>query len=56
MELLKSMEFVEVVEPKKFTPNEKKILAELDEAVEQVKLHKEGKLKLKTLQEVLNEL
>ena len=56
MELLKHMEFVEIVEPKKFTAKEKKILADLDEAVEQVNLHKKGKAKLRTLQEVLNEL
>ena len=55
-ELLKHMEFVEVVEPKKFTAKEKKILADMDEAVAQVNLHKKGKVKLKTLQQVLNEL
>lgn len=56
MELLNRMEFVEIVEPKKFTSKEKKILADLDEAVNQVKLHQEGKIKLKTIQEVLDEL
>ena len=48
-ELLKHMEFVEVIEQKKFTAKEKRILADLDEAVEQVNLHKKGKIKLKTL-------
>ena len=56
MELLNRMEFVEVVEPKRFTSKEKKILADLDEAIDQVKLHQEGKIKLKTIQEVLDEL
>jgi hypothetical protein len=55
-ELLKRMEFIEVVESSKFTAKEKKILSELDEAVEQVNLHKKGKIKLKTIQQVLNEL
>jgi hypothetical protein len=55
-ELLKRMEFVEVVKPKNFTTKEKQILSNLDEAVTQVKLHKKGKVKLKTLQEALNEL
>ena len=35
--------------------NKKRILSGLEEAVEQVNLHKSGKLKLKTIQEVLNE-
>lgn len=55
-ELFKSLDFVEVVEPKKYTAKEKKILADLDEAVEQVNLHKKGKVKLKTIQQVLDEL
>ena len=50
------MEFVEVVEPKNFTAKEKKILADLEEAANQVNLHKKGKIKLKTLQQVLDEL
>lgn len=57
-ELLKHMEFVEVIEPgsKKLTAKEKKILKGLQEAVQEVNLHKEGKLQLKTLQQVLGEL
>ena len=55
-ELLKHMEFVEVVDPKKYTAKEKQILSDLEEAVEQVNLHKKGKLKLKTIQQVLDEL
>ncbi len=56
MEILNRMEFVEVVEPNKFSPKEKKILADLDGAVDEVKLHQDGKIKLKTIQEVLDEL
>lgn len=55
-ELLKHMEFVEVVEPKNYTAKEKEILAGLDEAVSQINLHKKGKIKLKTLQQALDEL
>ena len=55
-ELLKHMEFVEVIEPKKYTDKEKQLLADLDDAVEQVNLHKAGKIKLKTIQQVLDEL
>ena len=55
-ELLGQLTYVEVVEPSKLSAKEKKILQELDEAVEQVNQHKKGKKKLKTIQEVLNEL
>ena len=57
-ELLNHMEFVEVLEPdnKRLTAREKKILEGLEEAVEQVNLHKKGKGKLKTIQQVLDEL
>jgi hypothetical protein len=41
---------------KKLTAKEKQILSDLDEAVKQVTLHKKGKIKLKTLEEVLKEL
>ena len=37
-------------------PNKKQILDGIREAVEQVKLHKQGKIKLKTAQQLLNEL
>jgi len=55
-ELLKRMEFVEIVPKKKYTAREKEILADLEESVKQVNLHKEGKIKLKTIQELLDEL
>ena len=37
-------------------PNKKQILDGIRDAVEQVKLHKQGKIKLKTAQQLLNEL
>ncbi len=55
-ELLKRMEFVEVIESKKMAAKETKILSGLEAAVEQANLHKQGKIKLKTIQQVLNEL
>ena len=55
-ELLKRMEFVEVIEPKNYSAKEKKILSDLDKAVTEVNLHGKGRTKLKTLQQVLNEL
>ena len=58
-ELLKRMEFVEVIDSadkKKLTAKEKKILKGLEDAVVQVNLHKQGKIKLKTVQQVLNDL
>lgn len=57
-ELLKHMDFVEVIDPdsKKLTTKEKKILKGLKEAVREVNLHKNGKADLKTIQQVLDEL
>ena len=55
-ELLEHMDFVEVVAPVKFTAKEKEILKDLDDAVTQVNLHNKGKIKLKTVQQVLDEL
>ncbi len=56
-ELLKHMDFIEVIEPesKTLTAKEKKILKGLEEAVQQVNLHKKGKTRLKTIQQVLDE-
>ena len=55
-ELLGQLEFVEVIEPLKFTSKEKQILADIETSVDQINLHKKGKLKLKTIQQVLNDL
>ena len=40
----------------KLSPVAKKIKKDLEEAFKEVKLHQEGKIKLKTLAEVLDEL
>ena len=55
-EILKRMEFVELVKPEKYSVREKEILKGLEEAAEQVNLHQQGKIKLKTIQQVLDEL
>lgn len=57
-QLLKHMDFVEVIErpAKKLTAREKEILDDIEESVEQVKLHLAGKIKLRPLQELLDEL
>jgi hypothetical protein len=56
-QLLKHMDFVEVVQPpaKKLT-RKKEILDDIEESVEQVKLHLAGKIKLRPMQELLDEL
>ena len=56
IELIKHLDFVEVAKAPKHTAKEKKILDDLDQAVAQVNLHKKGKTKLKSLQQVLDEL
>ncbi len=53
-ELVKHLDFVEVAEPPRLTAKEKKILADLEKSVKQVALHKKGKTKLKTIQQVLD--
>jgi len=57
-ELLKRMEFVEVVEPKKHAAKTKKekFLEEFKEAVEEVKQIKAGKLKGVPAKDLLDEL
>lgn len=55
-ELLTAFDYVEVIDSSKLTTKEKKWLAGLDESVQQVKAHKEGKLKLKSAKELLDEL
>ena len=53
MELLKNFSFVKA---KPFNPEKERILNDLREAVEEVKLHKQGKIKMKSFDEFLNEL
>ena len=57
-ELLKHMEFVEVVESKEKGRKsaEKKILSNLDEAVDFVNKYKKSHFKAKSLDQLLNEL
>ena len=54
MKVLKSLSFVKNVKPMSHAAVE--LLEDLKKAAEQVKLHKIGKIKLKTAQELLNEL
>ncbi len=56
-EILKRMEFVEIVEPAEFTAEEKKFLAGFQQSVEWVNKHKAGKIKKsKSFQQLLDEL
>ena len=54
MEVLKSLSFVRKAKP--FSTSGSKIYDDLQEAAAEVRLHKQGKIKLKTAQELLNEL
>lgn len=54
LEMLKG--FPSYVKAKKITESKADILSNLREAAEEVRLHKQGKIKLKTAQELLNEL
>ena len=54
MKVLKSLSFITKVKPMTIAAVE--LWDDLKEAAEQVRLHKQGKLKLKTAQELLNEL
>jgi hypothetical protein len=54
MKVLKSLSFVRKAKP--MTEDAVELWEDLKEAVEQVRLHKQGKLKLKTAQDLLNEL
>ena len=53
MELLKSLSFVKATP---LTESKSRFLQDFKEAVDQVKLHKEGKIKLKSARQLLNEL
>jgi len=54
MKVLKSLSFVKKAKTMSLTSVE--LWEDLKEAANQVKLHKQGKLKLKTAQDLLNEL
>ena len=55
MELINSLDYVHVVENIK-EKRKNQFINDLTEAFEDVKLHEQGKTKLKPLKEVLNEL
>jgi hypothetical protein len=54
MKVLQALSFVKKAKP--MTTSSIKLWNDLKEAAEQVQLHKKGSLKLKTAQELLNEL
>lgn len=54
MKVLKSLSFVKKIKPMSVASTQ--LWYDLKEAAEQVSLHKQGKIKLKTAQELLNEL
>ena len=55
-ELLKSFDFLDVKEEKNFTAIEKKLIKNFSSAFKDIELGVSGKKKLKTLEEVLDEL
>ncbi len=54
MKVLRSLSFVKKAKP--MTLASAKLWEDLKEAAEEVRLHKRGKIKLKTAQQLLNEL
>jgi hypothetical protein len=54
IQVLRSLSFVKNAKP--ISASTAKLWEDLKEAAEQVRLHKQGKIKLKTAQELLNEL
>jgi len=56
IELVKKLEFVKIRPAKKATSSKQEFLDGLKEAVDQVNLAKQGKIKLKSAEELLNEL
>ena len=53
LELMKQLEFVEIVKPTGNT-QKRQMITELVASFEEIKAHQKGKLKLKTLDQVLN--
>ena len=54
LKVLKSLSFVKKAKP--MTESAVKLWEDLKDAAEQVRLHKQGKIKLKTAQDLLDEL
>lgn len=56
-ELISNLKFVEVIEPrKKLTTKEKKLLNEIDSAIDFVRKHEKGQVKSKSIKELIDEL
>lgn len=56
MELVKSLGFVKVSEETKLTKKQQEFVDDLQHSLEQVKQHQEGKMKLQSAKDYLNEL
>ena len=54
--MLKKLEFVDVVEPKKLTAKKTQILSDIENAVDFVSHYKSGKVKAKSFEQLMNEL
>lgn len=54
MEVLRSLSFVKKIKP--FSDSAVQLWQDLTEAAKDIRLHKQGKLKLKTAQDLFNEL
>jgi hypothetical protein len=57
-ELLNEMSFVEVIDPskQKITAKEKQLLIDIEESVEYINNYKKGRVKAKSINELLDEL
>jgi hypothetical protein len=59
MELVKNLKFKaepKTETPRQFTPEEREWIDGLKESLQEVELHQQGKIKLKSARELLNEL
>lgn len=52
---MKQLEFVEVIKPS-VSPQKRKLIKEMMSSFEEVRLHQTGKAKLKTLDQILDDL
>lgn len=55
LELMKQLEFVEVIKPS-VSPQKRKLIKEMMSSFEEVRLHQTGKARLKTLDQILDDL
>ena len=58
IELIKKLKFAKITAPKTkvVTPKQQEFIADLKQSLKEVDLHLEGKIKLQSLDELLNEL